>query len=117
MVGNAAENGNVIALNLSDTGTPRCLLTQAEADKIRKGESLVRGNSAENSYVSVRPLALPQSGQNLLRVDQNWGGSNTLVRYALVSVVGDSAGRHMLFLLKILSEKIKNDKDAVKSAS
>jgi hypothetical protein len=113
LVGNASERGNVSALDLSAGARPLCLLLAAAAVQIRQGDALRREDSAANTVVIARAIGLKQTGVNLLRVDQNFGGARTLIRYAVVSVVLDRTTHTILLMRDLLPASVESDAAAI----
>jgi hypothetical protein len=63
------------------------------------------GGQAAGTTASVRVIPLKPAGMNLVRVEQNFGGSYTLVRYSIVSIViqptpSDSGVNETLILVR-----------------
>lgn len=109
LVGNAVERSNVAAVQLSATARPRCLLSKSEINKIRKGDTLRSEDRSTNAVIVLRVIALRQRGVNLLRVDQNYGGSGTVVRFVVVSVVRDRRSQVLLLVRELLPPSIASN--------
>ena len=72
LAGNFAKPSPAAALVVAHNGTPGCDLPPS---------------SAAPTAVTFKVISLKPIGLNLVRVDQNFGGSSSLRRYLLVSVV------------------------------
>jgi hypothetical protein len=117
LVGDATERGNISGLDLSTEARPHCLLSSAESDQLREGEALRRDDPSNNTVAIVRVLPLKHEGVSLLRVDQNFGGALTLVRYVVVSVVLDRASRMLLLSRELLPASTASDAAAIEHSN
>jgi hypothetical protein len=113
-VGNAVQTGVVAAIDLSASAKPKCLMSAKEADAITKDGSLVQDNLAENTSTRLRVIPTTSRTADIIRVDQNWGGSTTLVRYAIVSIVRDNKRRMFLLVREVMPPTVASDSAAVR---
>jgi hypothetical protein len=110
LVGDAASSGRTTAIRLTGDVEPKCVLSEQERTAIATGQVLTR--TVSGSTISVAIIPLRQRGVNLVRVDQNFGGSSTIRRYAAVSIVHGNLVRRMLYLHELLPATIQSDASA-----
>jgi hypothetical protein len=123
-VGNFVSRGRSAAVILDYSGKNICLLTEAEAAPLRKdNETLTLPLPESNGFVSYRIIKPPRQGHYLLRVSLNLGGSDTLIRYVVVSLrrqardrVVHSQPEDLLMLDLLLPADVLTDQDAIKRA-
>jgi hypothetical protein len=114
LVGNAARSSDIAGLDVTSSHGSSCILSQAAANSIRRGEFLARENSSDNSIVLAKAIRLPNSSVALIKVEQNWGGSASVIRYAAVSVFVDRLGRQLLLTRELLPPSILSDDAAIR---
>jgi hypothetical protein len=107
IAGDWLKSGPYTAVILVENGRPRCI--------DGKGPDPEAG-----SMVWGKVIALRRPGANLIRVSQNFGGSGTLVRYGLASVVHRRMGSRnedLLLIHYMLPASVTNDRSATALAN
>jgi hypothetical protein len=86
-----------------------------------QGDVLIHINPTTQTSTTIKTILLTSKTVNILRVDQNWGGSRSHVRYALVTIAKISNKKLLpqkliLFIHDLLPPTILSDTDAKKYA-